>query len=617
MARQRQQQPAKPGSALVLADIPERNRLRELRALLNERRDQIAELDLEIETVRDALAGFEAAYQGRVAAETADLDRIERLVRHYERWVELLQEARPTTVVSKGRKLDARRTRELAEQERRKELPPPAEIATEVVRSPDERLKTAYRALARRFHPDLARTEPERIQFGDLMARINALYRDGDLERLEVMAEQSKGGDVDDEETELAEQLAVLEERLRWFDLVLQNLRDERVALERTPTCELMRNVEQARATGRDLIQEIRQEMRARVDRSYAHVASAARLLESAVDSFNRRNAGGEALTKRQTEALERRFDPFADKRVVRLGLEELRDLHVSPQARELAARLETELAERPAVLRLLLLTYVSELSPFPLSGLEGYDDLELRFTALAGEDEAPPTLERMLVEADAWVEYGVKRASDKMIWSGLRFHDLVAKEAVPVLLKAIPIRREFKKVLSVLGEREKCSGCRRDIFSVPLFRTHGLDDLRALVCPRCGHTLRSYWMPKGKDVQAVLNAAFLDFELVGEWSFQLGRGSFGTQLLPLQVEVMKVGELRQRVFADVFERYEVELEPDHLWLTQAGERVGDDRPLGELESTTFVVELAPEAKLRPDEALEVLRHRVRNRFKA
>jgi len=617
MARQRKQPPA-PGSSLVLADIPERNRLRELRQLLNERRDQIAELDLEIETVRDALAAFEGGYQARVAGETAALDRIERLVRHYERWVELLQESRPTMVVSKGRKLEARRARELAEQERRKALPPAPEGEPETyVRSPDERLKAAYRALARRFHPDLARTEPERIQFGDVMARINALYRDGDLERLEAMAEQAKGGDVDDEQVELAEQLAVLEERLRWFDLVLQNLREERVSLERTPTCELMRNVEQARAAGRDLIQEIREEMRARVDRSYAHVASAARLLESAVDSFNRRNAGGAALTKGQSEALERRFDPFADKRVVRLGLDELRDLHVSPQARELAGRLETDLAEKPAVLRLLLLTYVSELSPFPLAGLEGYDDVDLRFAALAGDDEAPATLERTLVEADAWVEYGAKRASDKMVWSGLRFHDPVARDAVPVLLKAIPIRREFKKVLGVLGEREKCPECRRDIFSVPLFRTHGLDDLRAFVCPRCGHTLRSYWMPKGKDVQAVLNAAFLDFELVSEWSFQLGRDSFGTQLLPLQVEAMKVGQLKQRVFADVFERYEVELELGHLWLVQGGEPVADDRPLGELESTTFVVELAPESKLRPAEALEVLRHRVRNRFKA
>jgi len=42
-----------------------------------------------------------------------------------------------------------------------------------------------YRALVRRCHPDLAQTEADRVRLGALMARINGLYAERDLRRLE------------------------------------------------------------------------------------------------------------------------------------------------------------------------------------------------------------------------------------------------------------------------------------------------------------------------------------------------------------------------------------------------------------------------------------------------
>jgi sugar-specific transcriptional regulator TrmB len=608
--------------AVVLADLPERNRLRELKAQLGERRDRIGELDLDIETLRDELAAFEASYRARVAGETAALKRIERLVLHLERWADLLREAPARPITAQAERLEAHRGRELAEQAAHE---PPAgasqtpqeEGAAALPELPSDRLRAAYLALARRFHPDLARTEEERVRFGEWMSRINALYRDGDLQRLEAMAEQAKGGDVDEPEVDLPEQIAALEERLRWFDRVLESLRDEREALERGPTCELWRSAERAAAKGRDLVSEIQRELRERARKSYAHVASAARALESEVKRFNRRSIPDGALTRRQAEALPLRFDPFADKRIVRLGLEELRSLEVRPEVLRLAERLEAEVAAKPAVLRLLLFASVSELSTFPLPGLESYDDLALRFAALAQPGEGSLALERALVEADAYVEYGVRRASEKVVHLGLRFRTERAREAVPLMLKSLPIRREFKRVLGVLGERERCAACEEEVFAVPLFRTRGLGDLRALVCPLCGRAIRSYWMPRGKDVQAVLNTAFLDFGIVAECSFQLGRGSFGIQLLPAQLAEMQVGELRRRVYDDLFKRYELEVELMHLLFAQKGAAVPDEAPIAELESTTFLVRLAPESPLREGEALEVLRHRIRSRFRA
>lgn len=604
-------------TALVVADDPERNRLRALKAKLGQRRDEIAELDLEIETLRGELSAFEASYRARIAEESHALQRVERLLLHFERWTELLRETRPALVPLQAERLDTRRTRELGEQRAGPLLSDEKAAAVEPAEPPSpapDRIKAAYRALARRFHPDLARTEEERVALSERMARINAMYRDGDVDRLEVMAEQAKGGEVDDTEAELGEQLTLLEERLAWFDLVLENLTSERASLERTPTCVLLREVEKAVARGRDHLAEIKRGLRSRIEKSYTLVTIAARQLESEVKRFNSRSS---SLTPRQVDALERSFDPFSDKRVVRLGLEELKNLAARPGARQLAERLELEAENRPTVLRLLLFTYIAELSKFPLPGLERFDDISLRLAALARPQELRASLERALVDADAWVEFGVRKATERVAHLGLRFRSDAVREALPVMLRALPIRRELRRVLGVLGEREACASCATDVFAVPLFRTHGLDDFRSLVCPLCGATLKSYWMPKGQDVQAVLNDAFLDFELVTEWSFRLGRSSFGVQLLPLQVDELDVGRLKQRVFDDVFRRYQLEIEPKQLRLVQEGAVVSEKTPLSQLTSTSFVITLAESAPVREDEALEMVLHRVRNRFRS
>src|SRR5690606_10758439 len=112
------------------------------------------------------------------------------------------------------------------------------------------RLKEAYRALARRFHPDLARTEEDRVKNSRMMARINALYRAGDLDRLLAMAHQAQGAEIEDPELPIEEQVEILSERLKWFEAVFQNLVDERSTIETSPTCEMMRNVEEAERAG-------------------------------------------------------------------------------------------------------------------------------------------------------------------------------------------------------------------------------------------------------------------------------------------------------------------------------------------------------------------------------
>ncbi|HET6344243.1 MAG TPA: hypothetical protein VFH51_04880, partial [Myxococcota bacterium] len=388
-------------TGMVLADIPERQRLRELQRLLEQRRDEIANADLEIETLREHLADFETAYHHALRAEHSALQRVQALIGHLERWIELL--GRASRVPQQATRLDARRQRELEEPRPAAHrapgaAPDPDDAALDYTpKDKSEQLKSVYRELARRYHPDLARTEAEQLRNSEIMARINALYRDGDLERLLAMREQARGSEVDEPELEVDAQLALLEKRLAWFDTVLKNLHEERAALEASATCELWRNVEQARVAGRDLFAEMRAQALARLEKLYEDVPVAAHSLEDAVSQYNREHT---QLTRRGSAELEAVFDPYVDKSMVRLGLDDLGALAASPKARERATWLEELPHGQPALLRLVLLTYVAELSPFPLTGLERYDDLKMRFDDLGADDEAPPRLEQTLTEA-------------------------------------------------------------------------------------------------------------------------------------------------------------------------------------------------------------------------
>jgi len=610
------------GEALVLADIPERVRLRELTAAIESRRDAIAELDLSIESLRDELANFEAAYQIKLANENAELRRVQGLVQHVWRWTELLAAARKAAderqrIDQRAAKIEGRRTQHLRAQKEQAACPPDPRGALALEpRPPDSRLKDAYRALARRYHPDLARTEQEQVKFGQMMARINALYHAGDVERLASLAEQEKGAELDDLEMSLAEQLDYLQQRLEWFGAVMQNLEDERAALERSPTCELMRNVAQARQVDRDLFAEIRADLAMRVKKSYNEVRQAIELLETEVSRYNREATSSALIVAHKGDtALARRFDPYADKKLIRVGLEQVAVSRASQAGRDCGQWLESVAGDKPALLRLILLTHVVELSPFPLSGIESYDDLEERFIYLGRQDAVVKSLEETLVEADDLVEFGVRQASASVVHLGLHFRSAGMREGVALALQSLSIRRELKRVLGVLDERVQCPACKEEVYAVPLYRTRGLDNLRASVCPACGETLKSYWMPRGKDVQAVLNPAFIDFEIVTEWSFALSRASVAIQLLPLQVESMTVGDLRERLVSDFFDRYELGLTARQVDLLQGGQRVPVKTPLDEIETRHFEVRFGKDAKLNEADALETLQHRVRQRF--
>lgn len=75
--------------------------------------------------------------------------------------------------------------------------PPPEFIIPNQRPKASEDIKTVYRRLARKHHPDLADNEQDRLYRNDLMARINDSYAERDLEAL-LALDDSQQAEVED-----------------------------------------------------------------------------------------------------------------------------------------------------------------------------------------------------------------------------------------------------------------------------------------------------------------------------------------------------------------------------------------------------------------------------------
>lgn len=595
-------------AAIVLAASPLRERLQGLLVELDGLRDEVAQLGLECETLRGELGAFEVRHRAELADPQRLLQRIASVVRQLERWAEMLAESEPRARAARARRVERQRTREL-HQEAWDPVPEDEEPLPEP--SPATEVKSVYRRLARRFHPDLARTEEEQVRHAALMARINALYRAGDRAGLEALADQAFGSELPEPAVSLEEEVRLLEERRERFESARDGLRVELAALRGCATAELLRRARQARDDGRTLFDELRAELAARCEGALGEVREAAGALEDAVRRTNRRSLATEVR-----RSLARAFDPLGRQRLVRLSLEVLQAMKAAPEARAEAERLGALVRRSPAAARLVLFAYASELVPHPLDGLRSYEDLAVRFEHLGSRDEEPARLERALVDAADLVEFGIRRAGERLVQSGLRFRSALLRDAVPLALRKHPLRVEFRRVLATLGPRTGCPDCQREVFAVPLYRLRGLDDLHASACPRCGTLLSSYFLPRGKDVQSVLNTAFLDLELLSEWGFRMGAASVSLQLLPVQLERMTVGQLKRRFWSDVLERHGIPVPLQAVSLLQERRPVQERRRLADLDRQEFVVSFGKKARVSVADALETVKHRIRTRFR-
>ena len=212
-------------------------------------RDRMADLELELATLEQEVAIFQADYMrqvGTVMAQVHDL------------------EARMAAIVAErsGNPVDAQAADEAGEQARRStaglDALPDAPHA-----APSADLKTLFRTAAKAFHPDRFAGDPAAHDHAEaFMKRLNAAYREGDADAINDLMRQwesSPIGVVPDDPNRMFRELAALR--------IAVAKAEERLAEARSsPFAVLMERALAATMAGEDLLGEMQRNAKAHLE---------------------------------------------------------------------------------------------------------------------------------------------------------------------------------------------------------------------------------------------------------------------------------------------------------------------------------------------------------------
>lgn len=216
--------------AIVKTQTPEEREYVRHLGEIEVRKRRVAELQTELESLNDELGRFNAEYHARVGALFVELDTIQLSIAEYEYRITRLSamhSINPDSLEQDTRAQfseqrdeihhdaeETRRHQHMFREERQRPLLDDASAA---------QLKSLYRELVKRFHPDLARTEVERQQRETVMKRINAAFHDRDLDALQSLFTEVEVEDESFESRSIGEKLVwAIRETYRLDELVSQ-----------------------------------------------------------------------------------------------------------------------------------------------------------------------------------------------------------------------------------------------------------------------------------------------------------------------------------------------------------------------------------------------------------
>lgn len=240
---------AKPASRAVVTSDPKAD---SLRAEVAAKQWRAAELEADLMESRESLAAFQREFEARLgpylqrAAQLQEQIKAARKAAFRKLWEASRFAPRFVDVEEQFQK---------AWQQTDTGAPPPPPPPT----TPDTeaQIKTLYRELAKRYHPDLAATEDERQWRTPRMAAVNAAYAARDVVLLQKLAAAKDEAEAPEPQIDSREALIIhLRHESQRLDELIERLEKEFDELTSSPALEMQLEASMAKRTGRDLIGE-------------------------------------------------------------------------------------------------------------------------------------------------------------------------------------------------------------------------------------------------------------------------------------------------------------------------------------------------------------------------
>ena len=231
---------------------PEEEELAKKREELALLQAELADRELLLTDLRAELSQFEALYLRQVGTLYAELDEWNAKIAERVAEQEGTEEARSAAAQARTQAEESKSAVQEA-------------VAKEGFKASPE-LKRLFREVAMRIHPDHATDEADRHKREQLMKEANAAYARGDaetlkriLEEYESSPESVKGVGVAADLERTIRQIRQVRSRLSQIEVEIANLIDSDIA-------KLRAKVEAGRAEGRELLTEMAEDVRRRID---------------------------------------------------------------------------------------------------------------------------------------------------------------------------------------------------------------------------------------------------------------------------------------------------------------------------------------------------------------
>ena len=246
-------------SSVIQILSPQAEELQARRRELADLRRKLADKELELSTENAQLHLFERRYQSVVGKMYAELDQVK---------AQVLGLASKVFPKADNFREEAESAREQAREfhEESPEAKKPKEF------NPPENLKKLFRRVAKRIHPDLASSTRERERRHDLMAKLNQAYDGLDEEAIRSILIEWEAEEPAHEKLELGEQLVRVVSQTAQVRKRLYAISDELEDLTLTEMFQLKKNIESAELEGRDLLQEIADDLEEKISETKTRI---------------------------------------------------------------------------------------------------------------------------------------------------------------------------------------------------------------------------------------------------------------------------------------------------------------------------------------------------------
>ena len=236
---------------------PEQVELKQKEALLQEKLNELTELELSLSTLQADLRAFEVEYYLKVGSKYVELDRLQATLDA------LLASKIPSDAKAQKRAAESRAKAEQTAHD--------AEQFQDVQQNraekfqPTDEVKTLYRELAKLLHPDLTLDPNEKERRHGLMQQINEAYQSGNLKKLQDIWEAEKNNPENIKGDDIGSSLVRTIRKIAQAEKRIVAVKEEIEQLHKTDLHVLFETVGKETEKGNDLIAKMSADLNSQI----------------------------------------------------------------------------------------------------------------------------------------------------------------------------------------------------------------------------------------------------------------------------------------------------------------------------------------------------------------